>query len=124
MCCSSTASENVPQTIKEALGFFDDVRLQQGNNAKAYLLHKNHNVKRQALYSDPSKICSNGGISRAKKALQSGFDPCIPGRHKKLNLSDEQTLESWVLELIDLGETVYTSTLIQLVYFVFPFIIF
>ena len=56
--------------------------------------------------------------------LQSGFDPGIPGRHKKLNLSDEQTLESWVLELIDLGETVYTSTLIQLVYFVFPFIIF
>ena len=65
-----------------------------------------------------------GLISRAKKVLQSGFDPGIPVRHKKLNRSDEQTRESWILELIDLGETVYTTTLIQLVCFMFSFIIF
>ena len=59
--------------------------------------------------------CSQAGITRAKKCFQQGFDPCRKGRHKKLNDADENLLVSWILDLLDEGETVYTPKIIEMV---------
>ena len=59
--------------------------------------------------------CSQAGITRAKKCFQQGFDPCRIGRHKKLNDADEEILVSWILDLLDEGETLYSPKIIEMV---------
>ena len=59
--------------------------------------------------------CSQAGITRAKKCCQQGFDPCRIGRHKKLNDADEEILVSWILDLLDEGETLYSPKIIEMV---------
>ena len=108
----------------ELFVLYDDVRQQQGNNAKAYILYKFHEIARHTLCEQNPGFCSNAGITRAKKALEAGFDACISGRHKKLNEADEMILESWILELIEQGETVYPTRVIHLVLFFFCLFIF
>ena len=59
--------------------------------------------------------CSQAGITRAKQCFEQGFDPCRNGRHKKLNDSDEDRLVSWILDLLDEGETLYSPKIIEMV---------
>ena len=99
--------------ITEALSSYSDVISQHTDNAKAYVLHSMHGYTRKELCSTIS--VSNGGISRAKKALQRGFNPGKSGRRQNLSDTDEAILESWVHELLDLGQTVYRFVLLEMV---------
>ena len=99
--------------VSEALSTYSDVVSQPTQNAKAYILHSTHGYTRKQLCSEIS--VSNGGISRAKKALLHGFNPGRSGRRQNLSDKDEAILESWILELLDLGQTVYRFVLLEMV---------
>ena len=99
--------------VNEALSSYADVVSQPTPNAKAYLLHSTYGYSRKELCHGIS--ISNGGITRAKKALQRGFDPGKSGRRQNLSDKDEAILESWVLELLDLGQTDYRFVLLEMV---------
>ena len=104
-------TEKLP--VSEALSSYADVVSQPTENAKAYILHSTYGYTRKELCNERS--ISNGGITRAKKALQRGFDPGKSGRRQNLSDKDEAILESWVLELLDLGQTVYRFVLLEMV---------
>ena len=64
---------------------------------------------------------SKSGIYRAKNARSAGYDITKSGRHRKLCERDEEIIVHWALELINMGETLHTSTLIDLVCIICPF---
>ena len=82
-------------------------------SSKAYLLATKYQISRADLcaYFD----IANSSITRAKQATEQGFDAGITGRHQLLSTKDEHILERWIQFLVEVSETVYTSTLIQLV---------
>ena len=101
--------------FENALHEYDDVSIQKGQNAKAYLLIKNHQYSAKQL--TVTKFASSPGILRAERALENGFEACRPGRHQKLNDHDESVLESWILQLLDEGEVIHTCRVMQMVCF-------
>ena len=85
------------------------------DSAKAWYIHSKYDIDRQVLceYFDTA----NSSITRAKQAIERGFDAGKPGRHQLLSIKDEHILERWLECLIEISETVYTSTVIKLVCF-------
>ena len=82
-------------------------------NARAAYLSLQDSHSRKELCHELD--CSQAGITRAKKCFQQGFDPCRNGRHKKLSDADEERLISWILDLLDEGETLYSQKIIEMV---------
>ena len=66
---------------------------------------------------------SKSGIYRAKTSKSAGYDIGKNGRHRKLCERDEDIIVHWALELINMGETIHTSTLIDLVCTISTYII-
>ena len=92
----------------------DDLKLQYPSaNAQAAVLNSKFNVARKELCLELG--CSQAGISRAKACLDNGFNPSRSGRHQKLNDHDEETLVSWIQDLLDEGGTVYSYQVIDMV---------
>ena len=54
-------------------------------------------------------------ISRSIHSVVKGYNVGEPGHRQKMNTQDECNLESWILELIKRGETVFASTVIKMV---------
>lgn len=99
----------------------DELKLQYPSaNAQAAVLNSKFNVSRKDLCLELG--CSQAGISRAKACLENGFIPSKSGRHQKLNDHDEETLVSWIQDLLDEGGTVYSYQVIDMVCFFLPLV--
>ena len=61
------------------------------------------------------RLCTYSSISRSIHSLVKGYNIAEPGHRQKMNSQDEANLESWILELIKRGETVFASTVIKMV---------
>lgn len=98
-----------------------DVASQPSLSGKAYKIFQKYGIPREQLCSYFG--ISNSSITRAKHADDQGFDLGMNGRHQFLSNKDEHILERWLQFLIDLSVTVQTSTLMELVCFVFFFVL-
>ena len=108
-----TQTQEIKEIIDALVSKDSDVLSHAAPSAKAYVIHSKYDISRTTL-CEYFKI-ANSSISRAKQAMDQGFDPGRNARHHILSSKDEHTLERWIHFLIDISETVYSSTLIELV---------
>lgn len=99
--------------ISELIAEAPDVACLKSRAAQAYVLHTQYAIDRKDLCEYFS--IANSSITRAKQAIEQGFDAGCTGRHQILSCKDEHILERWLEFLIDISQTVYTSTVIELV---------
>ena len=62
---------------------------------------------------------TNTAFLRAQISMMKGFEVGNSGRRFNLNRSDEKILEQWCLEMLDLGDTLFTWKVVNLVWIIF-----
>ena len=59
--------------------------------------------------------CALSSLSRGVRSALKGYNIGIPGHRQKMNVWDEKCLEEWIIDLINVGETVFPSSVIKMV---------
>ena len=106
---STLTREEIEGIIKEDMV----IQKESIQNMQAFLLNQRHGITRQNICS--LGLGSNAGITRAKTCFKCGYDPGKPGRHRKLCIEDEDMLFNWIRKLNAKGQTVFISTVIEMV---------